>query len=143
MKIAVVMASFCLACAGQTVEIVNSGSTNTAGYSITVEKSGRAEYVSRPRRGQAPRKVQKEISRALAERLFRDVAAARPLAELPVRHCAKSVSFGTRTTVIWGGEESPDLSCGGENRRAEALAADAGAVVKVFESQGAFYNGLK
>lgn len=135
MKIAIALTAFCVACAAQTVEIVNSGSTNTAGYSIVVEKSGRADYTSRPRRGQAAEKIRKEIPKTLAERLFRDVEAARPLADLPVRHCAKSVSFGTRTMVVSGDEESPDLSCGSDDRRAQALAADVREVVAIFESR--------
>ncbi len=93
----------------QTVTIVNSGSTNTSGFQIAVEKSGKAQYTER--RG-VPQKLQKKIPAALARRLYRDVHAARPLQALPVPHCVKSASFGTRTYIDFGAEESPDLSCG-------------------------------
>lgn len=130
----------CAACYGQSVVIVNSGSTNTAGFQIVVEPSGKAEYTAQPRRtvirpGQPPKTVDKTIPKALAKSLFDDVAAAHPLSALPVGHCAKSVSFGTRLTVQFGSEASPDLSCGeGGNEKMRALIRDVEAVVKELTS---------
>lgn len=129
---------FCAACCAQTITIVNSGSTNTAGFQIVVEKSGDAEYTSQPRRGpdKNPKKMQKTIPKALTDRLFADVQAARPLSSLPARHCVKSASFGTRLNIEFDGEQTPDLSCGdGGNEQLKALIADANEIIKLFQSQ--------
>lgn len=139
MKLALAAALACAACSAQSVAIVNSGSTNTAGFEIVVEKSGAAEYTSHPRplalhRGETPVDIHKTIPKPLAERLYRDVARARPLASLPARHCAKSASFGTRLTVVFGDDESPDLSCGASNPQSKALLADVKRILKMFRA---------
>src|SRR5215469_6345920 len=101
--------------------IVNSGSTNTAGFRIALRRSGAAEYTSVPRgvntRSGEPEKAEpeksgREIPKDLAMRLFADLEAAKPLSSLPAPHCMKSKSFGTRLTIEFGGEATPDLSCG-------------------------------
>jgi hypothetical protein len=129
-----VAALICVTCYGQSVNIVNSGSTNTAGFQIVVEKSGKTEYTSQPRRidkSSAPKVISKTISKLLTDRLYSDVIAARPLSSLPSRHCAKSVSFGTRLTIRFDDDESPDLSCGdGGNQKLEGLIRDADEIVK-------------
>ena len=126
---------------GQTVTIVNSGSTNVAGFEIVVQKSGKAEYTSKPRRialnkDSSPRIERKTIPKSLAKAIYEDVAAARPLASLPPQHCMKSASFGTRLTVEFGGDVSPDLSCGDDGApKMQALIRDANAIIKIFRSQ--------
>lgn len=141
MKAILLAALCCTAGFGQTIAIVNSGSTNTAGFRIEVKPSGEAEYTSQPRRigflrGEEPRNVQKTIPKGLADRLYRDVKAARPLSALPPQHCVKSVSFGTRLTIEEGDDSSPDLSCGdGGNEKLKALIADANEIVRIFRSQ--------
>lgn len=125
-------------CLAQTIAIVNSGSTNTAGFRIAVQKSGKAEYTSQPRpammqRGEKPQKVSKNIAKSLAERFYADVKAAQPLHSLPPPHCAKSASFGTRTYVVFGEEESPDLSCGdGGDPKLRVLIRDVNEIVQLF-----------
>ena len=42
------------ACAADTAVITNSGSTNTAGYRIVVERTGKATYTEMRRRGARP-----------------------------------------------------------------------------------------
>jgi hypothetical protein len=132
---------FCIACYAQSVTIVNSGSTNTAGFQIVVQSSGQAEYTLRPRRhvpdktGQ-PKTVNKSIPKSLAKSVYADVKAAQPLSSLPARGCAKSASFGTRLTIQFGDDTSPDLSCGdGGNSNMKALVQDANAIVKIFRSE--------
>ena len=121
-----------MTCRAQTVTIINSGSTNTAGFQITVQKSGKAEYESQPRRG-GTQKVEKAIPKSLAQRLYADVKTAQPLDTLPVPHCAKSASFGTRTYVKFDGQESPDLSCGdGGDPKLRALIRDVSEIVPLF-----------
>jgi hypothetical protein len=130
---------FCAACSAQSITIVNSGSTNAAGFQIVIQKSGDAEYASRPRRAgieKGAAKIQKTIPRPLADRFFADVDAARPLASLPARHCAKSASFGTRLNIEMGDDESPDLSCGdGGDPKIKALIQDTNEIVKIFQSR--------
>jgi hypothetical protein len=75
--------------------------------------------------------ISKPIPKSLTERLYLGVMAARPLSLLPPRHCAKSVSFGTRLTIRLEGDSSPDLSCGaGGNPKLRALIRDADEIVK-------------
>ena len=104
---------------GATIE--NSGSTNTAPYTLKVWSNGSAALV--PRAG---------ASRAFAvpmnvtARFFRDVQAARSNPGT-AGHCMKSASFGTSTYVLWHGWRSFDLSC--LPRGAQfALAADVRAI---------------
>jgi len=101
---------------GDTVTIVNSGSTNRAGFRITVDRSGNAVLTSTPRRfgaGQtAPEPVRQTLPADLVKSFFTDLAAARPLGALPAVHCPRSASFGSVLTVALGEEQSPDLSCG-------------------------------
>jgi hypothetical protein len=129
----------CAACYAQSVTIVNSGSTNTAGFRIVVDPSGKAEFTSQPRRQSAdkavkPKTVAKTIPKSLAESLLSDVNAARPLSSLPAPLCMKSASFGSRLTIQVGDETSPDLSCGdGGNAQLQALIRDANAIVKLFQ----------
>jgi len=129
----------CAACCAQPVTIVNSGSTNTAGFRIVVEQSGQAEYTAQPRSFPArqsgtPKPIGKTIPKSLAKTLYADVDAAKPLSSLPAPRCAKSASFGTRLTVQAGDDTSPDLNCGdGGDERLRALIRDVDAVINIFQ----------
>jgi hypothetical protein len=139
MKLVLFATMLCSASFGQSVLIANSGSTNTPGFQIVVEQSGKAEYTVHPRRRRGggpgtPETISKKIPLSLVKSLYADVNAARPLASLPAQHCAKSVSFGTRLTIQFGDDESPDLSCGdGGNTSMQALIRDAAAIIKLFQ----------
>ena len=141
MKTIFAAALTCAACYAQLVTIVNSGSTNTAGFQIVVEPSGEAEYTAQPRRfpigkTEAPKRISKTIPTPLAKSLYADVNAARPLSALPAQSCGKSVSFGTRLTIQFGKDASPDLSCGDAgNAKMRALIRDATAIVKIFQGE--------
>ena len=91
--------------------IVDSGSTNRAGFRITVERSGAAEFTATRRRSGIPDDQVKPIRQTLSEdtvrRLYADLEAAKPLSSLPAVHCAKSASFGSTLTVTVGKEETP------------------------------------
>jgi hypothetical protein len=126
--------------AADSAVIVNSGSTNTAGFRISVNPTGDAEYIVKPRRSgpkeEPPAPVHQHISDALAKRLFSDLEAAQPFASLPQPHCAKSASFGTRLTIEFGDSETPDLSCGdGGNTKLRALVEDAGEIAALFKAK--------
>ena len=120
--------------------IVNSGSTNRSGFRIVLRRSGAAEYSTIPRGAQSqraqPEHAAKRILEDLSRRLFADLEAARPLASLPAPHCAKSVSFGSRLTVEFAGETTPDLSCGdGGDERLRALIRDVNEAVALFSGK--------
>lgn len=139
MRAGVATALLCAACYAQSVIIVNSGSTNTAGFQIVLDKSGKAEYTSRPRRidkDAAPKVMRRAIPKSVTMRLYSDVNAARPLASLPSPHCAKSASFGTRLTILFDDDESPDLSCGdGGDPKLAALIRDANQIINAFQTE--------
>jgi hypothetical protein len=98
------------AAAPTSATIANSGSTNTSGFRIVIEKSGNAEYTLTKQK----ETKRLTIAKALVERFYKDLAAAQPFSALPQQKCAKSTSFGTTLTVQFGDEETPDLSCPGE-----------------------------
>jgi len=142
MKTILAGALACAACSAQSVTLVNSGSTNTAGFQIVVDPSGKAEYTPQQRGHaagptEAPKTIRKTIPKSLATSLYAGVNAARPLSSLPAAGgCMKSASFGTRLTIQFGDETSPDLSCGdGGNAKMQALIRDANAVVKIFHGE--------
>jgi hypothetical protein len=115
--------------------IVNSGSTNRAGFRITVDASGVAEFVSMPRRRAAAateeaKPIRVTVPRDVTDRFYGDLKAVGPLASLPEMHCAKSVSFGSTLAVAVGGEQTPDLSCGdGGNTALRDLIRDVNEIV--------------
>jgi len=118
--------------------IVNSGSTNSPGFRIVVERSGKAVYSPSPRRSAEGLSVQakhrsRKITHDLARRFYSDLDAAAPLADLPKPACMKSASFGTTLTVELAAQKSPDLSCGdGGNAKLKALIQDTDEIVKIF-----------
>lgn len=119
--------------------IVNSGSTNTAGFRIDVRRSGTAEYTSIPRGANAaheePEKSDREIPKDLASRLFADLEAAKPLGRLPAPHRMKSKSFGSRLTVEFAGETTPDLNSGdGGDEHLRAIIRDVNEMIAYFRS---------
>ena len=115
--------------------IVNSGSTNRAGFRIMVQKSGDAEFSAVPRgpKSAAEQPIRRKLSESLSRRLYSDIAKAKPLAGLPHQNCLKSVSFGTRLTIEYSGETTPDLSCPqDQDSRVKALRQDADEILKLF-----------
>ena len=100
--------------AEDTVTIENSGSTNTTGYQITVSSGGSASYLETNTRSTSPENLLtpriQALSKTITTKLFTDLAAAGPLASLPIRHTMQSVSFGTSTFVTYHGQRSPDLT---------------------------------
>ncbi|MGA2713342.1 MAG: hypothetical protein ABSG41_09555 [Bryobacteraceae bacterium] len=119
--------------------IIDSGSTNRPGFRIVVDQSGVAELTSTPRKFGAPleqtKPIRRILPRAAVERFHADLKAAKPLASLPAVHCMKSVSFGSTVTVAFGGEQTPDLSCGnGGNAAMRNLIRDASEIVALFHA---------
>jgi hypothetical protein len=124
-----------------TALIVDSGSTNAAGFRIAVQRSGQAEYTAIPRRygarsDEESNTKRDRIPQALADRLYSDLHAAKPLSSLPEARCMKSASFGTTLVIEFGGEKTPDLNCGqGDNAKLQALTRDAKEIANLFSSK--------
>jgi hypothetical protein len=114
-------------------EIINTGSTNTTGYSVFVSLSGNASWVLgsgiHDHDGKQFFITRGTVSHALADKLFHDLKDAQPLSKLPGGHGVKSISFGTSLYIEYQGQRTPDLSFPG-NAKAQVLAADAAAVAK-------------
>jgi hypothetical protein len=99
------------------VEIINSGSTNTAGFQIKIERSGKAAWsltgrlTGRRYLDPASRAGEQQLSNEMAKQLFDDVESAMPFTQYPNDGCAKSRSFGYTISIRYLGEWSPDLTC--------------------------------
>jgi hypothetical protein len=102
--------------------IVNSGSTNTCPYTISVLPSGKATYTVCNTEGTG------EISSSLTTKFFDDISAAEPLSDLPYTSCAKSISFGTKTEIQYKHQTSPDVSCPSSDAKVTDLYKDAEAI---------------
>ncbi len=124
---AIAIAAFVAATPADNAVIVNSGSTNTVGYSIAVSSDGKASLTVQSRGGAPGTPKAFSVPADTAKRFFADLAAARTgnAATVP---CMKSASFGTSTHVHWQGWVSPDLSCPPKGDAGEALVKDVDAI---------------
>ena len=100
--------------------ILDTGSTNTLGYRISIGPKGQAWFVVS---GHPMQRA--SISQTLADKFFTNLRAAAPLSKLAVEQCMKSASFGTSLFVWWHGQRSPDLTCPSSDVRARAVYDDA------------------
>jgi hypothetical protein len=124
--------------AADSAIIINSGSTNTAGFRIQVNPSGEAVYTPQPRRAKPPAEIQmkpvtRQLPPALIKRFFTELDAGKPLGSLPSQRCMKSASFGTTLVIEYGDQKTPDLSCGNQqDSRTKALAQSANDIATQF-----------
>ena len=89
-----------------TIQIINSGATDSIGYRVLIGTGGDTSYVSGDGSGNAL------LPAELFQQIKRDISDAKPLAALPLpASCIKPMSFGTSTFVAIGGDRSPDLTC--------------------------------
>ncbi len=108
--------------------IVNSGSTNTVGYSITVWSDGQASLTTQNRDGSSTGPAKSfTVAQATAARFFADLAAAKSTKAVTVP-CMKSASFGSSMHVKWQGWVSPDLECPPKGSAGDALVKDVDAI---------------
>lgn len=107
--------------------IVDSGSTNTGGYTIHVWSDGTAAVTYQSRTDTAPFTKSFTFSPSVAARFFIDLKAARD-GKAQVERCMKSASFGTSTHVFWHGWTSPDLDCPPDDPLTSALLKDVNAI---------------
>jgi hypothetical protein len=113
--------------------IANSGSTNTAGWSIRIWSNATAAC----RASTQCHRPQFPIPQALSQKFFRDVQAAKET-RLAGRFCMKSVSFGTRLIVEYHGWNSPDLSCPTTSALGMALTEDVERIVLIAQPPNGF-----
>ena len=120
--------------------ITDSGSTNTAGFRIEVNRSGEAVYTATARRRSQLSEEQlkprsREVPGGLVKRFFADLDAAKSFSTLPGQGCMKSASFGTTLTVEYHDQKSPDLRCGDRgNARLKALIQETDEIIRVFDT---------
>jgi len=108
--------------------IVNSGSTNSVGYKITVWSDGSGSALLQSRDGTPAGKPKSfSLPEATTSRFFADLAAARKANAVSVP-CMKSASFGTTTHITWQGWVSPDLDCPPKGAEGDALVKDVAAI---------------
>lgn len=123
-----VIASCVAAAPRDTAVIVNSGSTNSYGYSIQVWSDGKASVTLQGKGGAAASTPKAfTVPAATVVRFFADLAAARKgnPTSLP---CMKSASFGSSTHITWQGWLSPDLNCPPKDALGDALVKDVDAI---------------
>jgi hypothetical protein len=131
--------SYC-AEANPVAVVVNSGSTNVAGYRIELPRSGSAKYSEVPRRGPYSQSriepQSRQLPKAIVERFYADLAGAEPLSQLPHETCMKSASFGITLVIEFGEQRSPDLACGdGGNSKLRALIQDVNDIVRLMNPE--------
>ena len=85
--------------------IRNSGSTNSAGYTLVIAPDGAATV------GGYEGYTRKTVAGVQTRWLFARLGDAGPLDSLGLEHCIKSASFGTSTRITWQGTTSGDISC--------------------------------
>jgi hypothetical protein len=106
----------------QAQTIVDTGSTNTPGMTVSMGAKGHA--IVQHTKGDGA-KTNMKVSDALRTRFMTDLEAAAPVDKMNARHCMKSVSFGSRVFVEYKGVRSPDISCPGQSDpKVEALRVD-------------------
>ena len=113
------------------VTIINSGSTNTNGYTVTLYQeinSPKSIWVQIPDSEGGVKTDDAELVK-LSKKLFHDIAVPLPLSGLSPRHGMRSASFGTKTYILYKGQRSPDLTFGGD-ARVNALRADVAAITQ-------------
>jgi hypothetical protein len=112
----------------ESAVIVDSGSTNTAGYRIEVWSDGTGVVTVKSRPG-SPQTEPKSFTfpTTTAGHFFTDLKAAQA-ANVAGAPCMKSASFGTSTHVSWNGWTSPDLDCPSDNAHVGAVIRDVDAI---------------
>jgi hypothetical protein len=120
---------------GGEAVIVNSGSTNAGGFRIEVAPDDHVTWHLDPTRSlggplacataDGSVVLTAATGTMAVSKLFADLAAAGSLASVHFEQCAKSVSFGTTTSLAYGGVTVPDTECGSAtDTRAAALSQD-------------------
>jgi hypothetical protein len=114
------------------IRITNSGSTNTAGYVIELQRNGLVRWTVasriRPVLSTAPSTTTAEnhiqLPSLRTNNIFQAVEQAFPFDQYAPVFCGKSVSFGTTLHVTYNGQQTPDLNCPVKDQRLVLLSKD-------------------
>lgn len=116
------LAANAAACAATSpINIVNSGSTNTLGFTIAIAGDGSATLTM-----QHETKTF-QVAPPTLKKFVADINAARRNTS-PAAGCMKSASFGSATRIAWQGWTSPDLECPASSPQISALIDDVHAI---------------
>lgn len=109
--------------------IRNTGSTNTAAYTVKVWSDGSAWGVVSNRAGTASSApVTARLPMDIVKKFFADARANKAEGRITRGGCMKSASFGTSTYVLYHGWKSGDLQCPGGGTLASETAQIAAAL---------------
>ena len=109
--------------------ILDTGSTNVAGFTMAIRSDGTGWWRPSTRMGQptAPARTF-TIAQGIARR-FLDALADGRAQHVRGVPCMKSASFGHSVFALWHGWRSPDITCPLDSTSARAIAADIHAVI--------------
>jgi hypothetical protein len=100
---------------GDLATIVRSRSTNTRAYKVVIHNDGSATAeisgVGPRSRMESPRSQQFPPGTIDTKTLGRLLTEIGDVGRIPTGGCAKSVSFGTATQILYAGKTSGDLQC--------------------------------
>jgi hypothetical protein len=112
--------------------ILNPGNTEYTGFAIAVLPDGRAWTMD------ATGRAHGQLSYALSQAFFADLAAAGPLAQIPVRQCTTPSGNMSAAQLgiylAWHNQRSPNLQCG-TDQRSDRLLADVTAIARALYVQ--------
>ena len=95
--------------------IIESCSTNTVGYSITVRLDGSATAQIDGRLSAPPQEQEFPAGAIDAKKLQSLLAAVGDVSKIPTGFCLKPVSFATTTKILYNGKTSGDLQAFSQN----------------------------
>lgn len=97
--------------AGDLATILQSGSTNTRGYSVVLHNDGSATSVFFGTTDAMVEKREFPAGTVDTKTLRQLLAQIGDVSKIPAGHCPKSASFGTTTKIEYEGKTSGDLQC--------------------------------
>jgi hypothetical protein len=139
---ALTIASCVAATSRDSAVILNSGSTNTMGFKLTLWSDGNGSVTLQNRGGTPSQKPKSfQVSATTTARFFSDLVTARKENAPPIP-CMKSASFSSTTRVTWQGWTSPDLECPQKTAAGEALVKDVQAIRQAAGIESTPLHGL-
>jgi hypothetical protein len=97
--------------AGDLATIIQSGSTNSRGYSVVIHNDGSATSVFLGTTNAMVEKREFPAGTVDTKTLGQLLAQIGDVSKIPAGHCPKSASFGTTTKIEFAGKQSGDLQC--------------------------------
>jgi hypothetical protein len=99
------------------VIITNSGSTNSPGYTLTINKDGSGSIKYEKGTWYFKTYTDKTFSTGTfdSSHLAAILAQIKDVGTIPSHGCARSISFGSTTSITYDGKTSSDISCLSKN----------------------------